>query len=155
MFTWTILKGLCLWFVVGGFRCVFFIYCVARFVACDRPVSGYNRLVRLEDFLFFLVLVTCKNKAMSVSFPRQKFHSTSRFPSPFSILFLRAKLGERVQTLWFALTPPLLKWEKPKIPSKIAKRAARHNEFGSKSMAMDSVSFLSLRNSFEFLQYLF
>ena len=50
MFTLTILKGLCLRFVVGGFRCVLFIYCVTRFVACDRPVSGYNRLVRLEDF---------------------------------------------------------------------------------------------------------
>ena len=52
MFTWASLKGLGLWFVVGGFRCVFFIYCVAMFVACDRPVSGYNRQVCIEDFSF-------------------------------------------------------------------------------------------------------
>ena len=157
MFTWKSLKGLGLWFVVGGFRCVFFIYCVAWFVACDRPVSGYNRPVRLELRFFssFLFLSPARIKqCLSPSLDKNSTQ-TSRFPSPFSVLFLRAKLGERVQTLWFALTPPPLKWEKPKIPSKIAKRAARYNKFGSKAMAMDSVSFLSLRNSFEFFQYLF
>ena len=49
------------------------------FVACNRPFSGYNWLV----------------------FSRQKFHSSLRFPllfltslESFSVLFLRAKLGE-------------------------------------------------------------
>ena len=53
---------------------------------------------------------------MSASCPQQKFHSSSRFPllflsslGSFSILFLRAKLGDCV-ALWFALTPPQLKW---------------------------------------------
>ena len=35
---------------------------------------------------------------MSTSFPWQKLHSPSRLPSPFSVLVLRATLGERVQT---------------------------------------------------------
>ena len=61
--------------------------------------------------MIFLILVTCKNKATPASFLRQTIHS----PSRFSLLFLSsleqelAKLGEHV-TLWFALTPPSLKW---------------------------------------------
>ena len=52
-------------------------------------------------FLIFLILVSCKNKAMSASCPRQKFHSSSQFPplflsslESFSVFFffLRAKL---------------------------------------------------------------
>ena len=41
---------------------------------CDRPVSGNNRLVKFaaQIFLIFLILVTCKNKATSASFLRQK-----------------------------------------------------------------------------------
>ena len=61
--------------------------------------------------MIFPILVSCKNRAMSASCPQQKFHSSSRFPSlflsslgSFSILFLRAKLGECI-ALWFALTP--------------------------------------------------
>ena len=74
--------------------------------------------------MIFLILVSCKNKATPASFLRQTIHS----PSRFSLLFLSsleqelAKLGEHV-TLWFALTPPSLKWltehKKPKIPSSI------------------------------------
>ena len=66
-------------------------YCVA----CDRPVSGYNQLVAQNIFLIFLSLVTWKNKAMSASFRRQKFHSPSRFPSPFSIFFFFASQAGR------------------------------------------------------------
>ena len=41
---------------------------------CDRPVLGNNRLVKFaaQIFLIFLILVTCKNKATSASFLRQK-----------------------------------------------------------------------------------
>ena len=80
---------------------------------CDRPVSGNNRLVKFASqiFLIFLILVSCKNKATSVSFLRQKIYSPSRFPSLFlnSLESFSAKLGEHV-ALWFALTPPSLKW---------------------------------------------
>ena len=77
---------------------------------------------------------------MSASCPQQKFHSSSRFPSlflsslgSFSILFLRAKLGEWA-ALWFALTPPPLKWlTEQKNPLEVCKHAARYNEFGYKS----------------------
>ena len=48
----------------------------------------------------------------------------------FSVLFLRAKLGECV-ALWFALTPPPLKWlTEQKNLFEVCKRARRYNEFG-------------------------
>ena len=47
-----------------------------------RPLS--TSLLQRLIFLTFLILVTCKNKAMSASFHRQKFHSPSWFPSPSS-----------------------------------------------------------------------
>ena len=80
----------CDWCILIHFGC----FCVARF---DRPVSGNNRSVFFEDFSdpSFSYL-------MSASCPRQKFHSSSRFPSLFlsgleslSVLSLRSKLGER------------------------------------------------------------
>ena len=91
-------------------------------------------------FMIFLILVFSNNKAMSASCPQQKFHSSSRFRSlflsslgSFSILFLRAKLGECV-ALWFALTPPPLKWlTEQKNQFVICKHAARYNEFGYKT----------------------
>ena len=94
----------------------------------------------LRCFMIFLILVFCKNKAMSASCPQQKFHSSTRFRSlflsslgSFSILFLRAKLGECV-ALWFALTPPQLKWlTEQKNPFVVCKHAARYNEFGYKT----------------------
>ena len=86
----------------------------------------------IVGFLIFLNLVTCKNKAMSASFLRQKFHSPSRFPSPFSVLFLPA-CSNTVICINPAPTQMIDGTEKPKIPSKFAKRAARYNEFGSKA----------------------
>ena len=123
MFTLTSLKGHGLWFVIGGFRSVWFIYCVAWLVIV---VCG-----ALVGFLIFLNLVTCENKAMS-AFLRQKFHSPSRFPSPFSVLFLRAcsNIGICINP---APTQMIDGIGKPKIPSKFAKRAAYYNEFGSKA----------------------
>ena len=55
------------------------------FVSCfkARCFVIYNRLDKFASqiFLIFLILVTCKNKATSASFLRQKIHSPSRFPS--------------------------------------------------------------------------
>ena len=61
----------CDWCILIHFGC----FCVARF---DRPVSGNNRSVFFTDFsdLSYSYL-------MSASCPRQKFHSSSRFPSLF------------------------------------------------------------------------
>ena len=61
--------------------------------------------------MIFLILVTCKKKATPASFLRQKIHSPARFSALFlsSLESILAKLGEHV-TLWFALTPPSLKW---------------------------------------------
>ena len=107
-----------------------------------------NRIVWFEDFsdLSSNVYSACNNKAMSGSFPWQKFQSPSRFPSLFlsslellSVPFLLAKLGERV-ALWFTLTTPPLKkmidgTEKPQNPSQFSKRAARYwNEFGHEGL---------------------
>ena len=36
--------------MIGAFSIHFVCFCVLRFVACDRPVSGNNRLVFFEDF---------------------------------------------------------------------------------------------------------
>ena len=93
---------------------------------CDRPVSGNNRLVKFASqiFMIFLFLVTCKNKATSASFLRQKIHSPSRFPWLFlsSLESFSAKLGEHV-TLWFALTPPSLTWlTEQKNPKSLLKK---------------------------------
>ena len=124
----------CDWCISIHFVCV----CFSRFVACDRPLLGNNRLVFFKDFSDVLFLqVSCKNKAMSASYPLQNVHSSSRFPSlflssleSFSVLFLRAKLGES----WYALTPPPLKWlTEQKNPFEICKHAVRYNEFGHKN----------------------
>ena len=74
-------------------------------IAVFRTVLGNDRLVFFEtNFMIFLILVSYKNKAISTSFPQQKFYSSSRFPSlflsslgSFSVFFLRAKLGENVE----------------------------------------------------------
>ena len=81
-FTWMSSKGLRLWFIIGGFWFVCFVSVFqGRFVACDPPFSGYNRLVCFKlYFVIFLIIVICKNIAMSASFPREKFHSPSQFP---------------------------------------------------------------------------
>ena len=65
----------------------------------------------LQIFMIFLILVTCKNKATSASFLRQKIHPPSWFPSLFlsRLKSFLAKQDVHV-TMWFALTPPLLKW---------------------------------------------
>ena len=115
----------CDWCISIHFVC----FCFSTFVAWDRPLSGNNQLVFFKDFsdvLFFQV--SCKNKTMSASCPLQNVHSSSWFPSlflssleSFSVLFLWAKLGE----LWFALTPPPLKWlMEQKNPFEVCKCAA-------------------------------
>ena len=109
-FTRTSSKGHGLWFVIIRFRTIWFVSVFRGsllLIALFRAIIDY---FARKSFLIFLILVSCKNEAMSASFPRQKFHSPLRFSSPFSVLFLRAKLGERVQTLWLILTPPPLKW---------------------------------------------
>jgi len=78
----------------------FVCFCVSRFVACDRPVSGNNRLVFFEDFSD---LSLARIKKCLPLCPLQKVHSLSRFPplflsglESFSVSFLLAKLGECV-----------------------------------------------------------
>ena len=64
------------WFVIRDWwisiRFVCFVF--QDSLLCDRPVSGNNRLVEFASqiFLIFLILVTCKNKATSACFLRQK-----------------------------------------------------------------------------------
>ena len=89
----------CYWCISIHFVC----FCFLRFAACDRPVSGNDDQFSSKLFMIFFILVFCKNKAMSASCPQQKFHSSWRFHSlflsilgSFSILFLRAKLGQYV-----------------------------------------------------------
>ena len=91
----------------------FCLFHVGGSLLCDRPVLGNYWLAKfaLQIFMIFLIHVTCKNKATSASFRRQKIHSPSWFPSLLlsSLESFSAKLDVHV-TLWFALTPPSLKW---------------------------------------------
>ena len=99
--------------MIRGFRSVLFVSCfkIRCFViVLLRAKIDELRLLR-RFFWSFLILVTCKNKATSAFFLRQKIHSPSRFPSLFlsSLGSFSVTLGEHV-TLWFVLTPPSLKW---------------------------------------------
>ena len=93
------------WLVIS-IRFVCFVF--QGSLLCDRLVSCNNAS---QIFMIFLILVTCKNKATSASFRQQKIHSPSWFPSLLlsSLESFSAKLDVHV-TLWFALTPPSLKW---------------------------------------------
>ena len=81
-----------------------------------RTVSGNNRLVFLRSFLWsfsFLSLARIK-QCLPPALDKNSTHHRdfllySWAVRSFSILFLRAKLGECV-ALWFALTPPPVRW---------------------------------------------
>ena len=64
MFTFTSSKGHGLWFMSSGFQSVLFVSCLS--FKLGKFAS--------QIFLIFLILVTCKSKAMSTSFLGQKIH---------------------------------------------------------------------------------
>ena len=86
--------------VIGAFRCTLFasvfqdsLLVIALFRAIIDQFSS-------KIFLIFLILVSGKNKAMFASCPRQKFHSSSRFPflflsslESFSVLLFASQAG--------------------------------------------------------------
>ena len=99
-------------------------------------------------FLIFLtnVYLTCKNKGKSVSLPSTKISFTIEIPfaiidqsrAILSFVFAgEAGMGEGV-ALFFASPPPPPTTQmtdgtqKPKIPSKFAKHAARYNKLAVK-----------------------
>ena len=90
MVTWTSSKGHGLWFVIGGFQ---FVWFVSMFQSSLLVIILFWAIIASKIFPIFLILVICKNKAISASFPGQKFHSWSGFPLPFPVLFWGAKLG--------------------------------------------------------------
>ena len=72
---------------------------------CDRPVSGNNRLVikfASPIFLIFLILVTCKSKATSVSFSSIKNPLTKAISCAIleqSRVILSQRRSERLPTV--------------------------------------------------------
>ena len=100
MFTCTSSKGHGLCFVMGGSRFVLLDSCFKARCFVIVLSSGNNLVVKFASqiFMIFLILDTCKNKATSASFLKQKIHSPSRFPSLFlsSLESFSAKLGEHV-----------------------------------------------------------
>ena len=133
-FAWTSSKDHGLWLVIWWISIRFVCFCVSRFVACDRPVSGNNRTDCFEDVSWSFLFLSLARIKQSTSYPRQ-FPLTiaisfAIFEYSIVILSLRAKLGE------CAITSPhsndRRNIEKPKIPSKFAKRAVQYNEFGRK-----------------------
>ena len=132
MFTCTSSKGHGLWFVIGGFRSVLF-----GSLLCDRPVSGNNRPVlkfASQIFLIFLILVTCKNKATSASFPSKKKSTHHRDFLRYSWAGYSHSQPSSASTLhcdfnYPAFTKMIDGTEKPKMPCKFAIRVAQYNEF--------------------------
>ena len=85
LFTCMSAKGHGLWFVIGGFWSVLFVWC---FKVCCFVIACFRQnywLVKFASqiFLIFFILGICKNKAMSASFFQQKIHPPSRFPLLF------------------------------------------------------------------------
>ena len=81
-----LIKEIHIYFQIGGSPSVLFVSCSkACCFVIGPPVLGNNRLVKFasQSFMIFLILVTCKDKAMSASFLRQKIHSPQQFPSLF------------------------------------------------------------------------
>ena len=124
--------GLCLlWLVDFG---PFFCFVFQGLLLCDRPVLGNNRLVKFASqiFLIFLILVTCKNKAMSASFLQQKIYSPSRFPLQFLNSLELGQAGRAPYNV-ICINPAFTKvidgTKKPKISSKFAIRVWWYNEF--------------------------
>ena len=83
--------------MICDFRSVWF---ALRFVVIVlfRDIIDY---FASKIFLIFLDLVTCKNKEMSASFPRQKFHWPSRLPPPFFLSVMSCGPG------WASALPPV------------------------------------------------
>ena len=117
----------CDWCILIHFGC----FCVARFLAFDRPVSGNNRSVFFEDFSdpSFSYL-------MSASCPPQKFHSSSRFryseQSRVILSFVFAVQAGRARCIVICINPThtqMIRTEQ-KNPFEVCKCAGRYNEFG-------------------------
>ena len=60
-------------------------------------------------FLILLFLILCLPPALHKNSTHHRDFAILSSLESFSVLSLRSKLGERV-ALWFALTPPTLKW---------------------------------------------
>ena len=89
----------CDWCISIHFVC----FCVSNSLLVIALFRALIDLFSSKLFMIFLILIFCKNKAMSAFCLQQKFMSSSGFLSlflrsfgSFSILFLRAKLGECV-----------------------------------------------------------
>ena len=97
--------------MIGGFWSILFVSVIVLFQAIIDSFCSKTFFIFLMNFY-----PTCMNKAMSGSFPRQKFHSPLQFPllllsslESFAVLFFLVKQGKCI-ALWFALAPPPLKW---------------------------------------------
>ena len=113
MFTCMSSKSHGLWLVIGEFWSILFVshfkvHCFV-IVLFRAIIDQFSLLCRFLWSFSFLSLERIKQRPPP-SFDKQST-SPSRFPSLFlsSTESFSAKLGQRV-TLWFALTPPSLKW---------------------------------------------
>ena len=110
MFTWTSSKDHDLWFVIGGFRSVWFVSVFQGLLIVIVPFRAI--VVSLLRKFFWAVLFLSLARIKQCLPPSLDKNSTHHCDSPrhwFSILFLYTKLGKRVQTVLFALTSPPLK----------------------------------------------
>ena len=70
---------ICDWWISIPFVC----FCVSTFVHVIVLFRAIIDQFASQILLIFLILVTCKNKGISASFPWQKFHKLSQFTSLF------------------------------------------------------------------------
>ena len=126
---------ICDWWISIPFVC----FCVSTFVHVIVLFRAIIDQFASQILLIFLILVTCKNKGMSASFPWQKFHRLSQFTS----LFLNSLESGVILSFVFAgqahcdlhSPRPSLKWlTEQKNPWPKSLRAARYNEFRCKEV---------------------
>ena len=118
--------------VIGAFRSTLFLF---LWWPCFGQWS--TSFLRRFSELSHSCLLHWKNKAMSVSCPRQKFHSSSRFSFAFLeqskviLSFVFAGQAERVRCIVICInSTPLKRVTEQKNPFEVCKRVARYNEFG-------------------------
>ena len=115
-------------------------FCVLRFLACDCPVSGYSRLVCFDDFSDLSYSCHLQEEINFCLLSSTKIPLTAIAISSTIIIFLfGGQAGIAHSNTVICINPSLTQLidgtEKPKIPWRFAKRAARYNDFGSKFLA--------------------
>ena len=138
-FTWTSSKDHGLWLVIWWISIRFVCFCVSRFVACDRPVSGNNRPDCFEDVSWSFLFLSLARIKQSTSYPRQfpltiaiSFAIFENSIESFSVCGSSWASSLHCDVSLLRPTQMIGGTEKPKIPWSLQKRSVQYIEFGCK-----------------------